>query len=98
METSYTPVPYVYREMIDEEIAKQTCGKIFYFNDDSVVDSLEGTVTHVKDIPKTGSFMVIDPAGEVRIDRIITLFGKPGPAYGEYDAFANACMDCYGDD
>ena len=34
----------------------------------------------------------------IRIDRIITLFGKPGAAYDEYDAFANACMDCSGGD
>ncbi|WP_240452744.1 hypothetical protein [Sphingobacterium sp. xlx-130] len=32
----------------------------------------------------------------IRIDRIITLFGKIGAAYDEYNQYANSCMDCTG--
>lgn len=39
---------------------------------------------------------MLDNNEHIRIDRIITLFGKPGAAYDEYDAFANACLNCAG--
>jgi len=96
METSYTPVQYVYREIIEEEIAKRTTGKIFYFNSDQVVDSIEGRVVKMEDINAKGLFITLDPEARLRIDRIITLFGKPGPAYDEYDSYANQCLSCTG--
>jgi len=96
METSYTPVQYVYREIIEEEIAKRTTGKIFYFNSDQVVDSIEGRVIKMEDINGKGLFITLDPETRLRIDRIITLFGKPGPAYDEYDSYANQCLSCTG--
>ena len=96
METSYTPVQYVYREIIEEEIAKRTTGKIFYFNSDQVVDSIEGRVIKMEDINGKGLFITLEPEASLRIDRIITLFGKPGPAYDEYDSYANQCLSCTG--
>lgn len=98
METSYTPVQWSYREVIEEEIAKASTGKIFYFCSagDEVVCSAEGKILNMEDIEGKGVFIQLDPSASVRIDRIITLFGKPGAAYDEYDAYANACMECTG--
>jgi hypothetical protein len=96
METSYTPVQYVYKEIIEEEIVKRTTGKIFYFNSDQVVDSIEGRVIKMEDINGKGLFITLEPEASLRIDRIITLFGKPGPAYDEYDSYANQCLSCTG--
>ena len=96
METSYTPVQYVYKEIIEEEIAKRTTGKIFYFNSDQVVDSIEGRVIKMEEINGQGLFITLDPEASLRIDRIITLFGKPGAAYDEYDSYANQCLSCTG--
>ncbi|WP_207420603.1 hypothetical protein [Desertivirga brevis] len=95
MELSYTPVEWVYREVIEEEITKQTSGKIFYFCDDSSVCSENGYIEKLEDAPK-GLFITMNSGAQVRVDRIITLFGKPGAAYTAYDAFANACLDCNG--
>lgn len=95
METQYTPVQYVYREIIEEEIAKQTTGKIFFFNKECVVDCAEGTVMALEEFSGKGLFITLKPESRIRIDRIITLFGKPGAAYEEYDAYANACMECH---
>ncbi len=39
-------------------------------------------------------FITLDSGAQIRIDRIITLFGKPGAAFDEYDAFANQCLSC----
>lgn len=96
MDNSYSPVQYVYREIVAEEIAKQTRGKIFYFNDDQGVDSCEGQVVALVEIAGNGLFIVLNPEAQIRIDRIITLFGQPGAAYDEYDNFANQCLSCTG--
>ena len=96
MTSSYVPVQYVYREIIEEEIGKGTTGKIFYFNGDNVVDSIEGMVIKLEEIGGEGLFITLEPDARLRIDRIITLFGKPGAAFDEYDAFSNQCLSCTG--
>src|SRR5687767_55508 len=96
MNDSYTPIAYEYREVISEQIAKGTQGKIFFFNAEGKVDDAEGKVINIDEITGKGMFITLDNRIQIRIDRIITLFGKPGAAYDEYDAFANACLDCTG--
>lgn len=98
MESAYTPVQYVYQDIIREEISKQTHGKVFYFNRINEVESFEGKITELKEIRGKGLFITMEPYAHIRVDRIITLFGKPGAAYDEYDAYANACMNCTGGD
>jgi hypothetical protein len=99
MASSYTPVSYDYREVIEEEIKKKTSGKIFYFGDQEEIRETIGSVLRMTEKPGLGIFIELDSDGdEIRIDRIITLFGKPGAAYDEYDAYANACLACnYGE-
>jgi hypothetical protein len=94
METSYTPVAYEFREVIEEQIAKKTSGKIFFWSPDGKVDEVVGQVTRLEDVPGKGMFITMDSGEQVRIDRIITLYGKPGAAFDEYDAFANQCLAC----
>jgi hypothetical protein len=96
MATSFTPVQYVFREIIGEEIEKRTAGKIFFFDHDDKVDSFEGSIIKMEEIPQQGIFAFLQPEKMIRIDRIITLFGKPGPAYDEYDSYGNQCMSCTG--
>jgi hypothetical protein len=94
--TSYTPVQYIFREVIEEEIAKQTEGKIFYFDENDVFESTAGRIVKVEEISHEGTFIFLEPDKRIRIDRIITLFGKPGAAFDEYDAYANQCLSCTG--
>ena len=96
MENSFTPVAYEYREVIADQIVKKSRGKVFYFNNEGKVDDAEGTLISIDEIAGKGMFITLDNNTQIRIDRIITLFGKPGAAYDEYDAFANACLDCKG--
>ncbi|WP_207426701.1 hypothetical protein [Pedobacter sp. SYSU D00535] len=96
MEISYTPVAWDYREQIEEAINKKSSGKIFYFAADQTVAELSGGIREMQDQRGKGVFIHLEPSGSIRIDRIITLFGKPAAAYDEYDAFANACLDCMG--
>lgn len=96
MTDSYTPVQYIFREVIAEEIGKQSEGKIFFFDDNDIVDSTEGKVLKMEEVEQEGIFVHIEPEKRIRIDRIITLFGKPGAAFDEYDAYANQCLSCTG--
>lgn len=96
MDASYSPVQYVFREIIEEEIAKQTQGKVFYFDQTNTVNSAEGRVVRLDEIPGRGLFITVMPEAQIRIDRIITLFGKPGAAFDEYDSYANQCLSCTG--
>lgn len=99
IEASYTPVQYCYREVIEDMITTHRTGKVFYFNAKGEVDCVEGEVVALTELTSKGLFINLAPEATVRIDRIITLFGKPGAAYDEYDAYANACMECnYGED
>ncbi|HYC84429.1 MAG TPA: hypothetical protein VEB86_04370 [Chryseosolibacter sp.] len=95
-ETSYRPVEWVYREVIDEEIQKKTEGKIFYFCEVEFICCAYGAIRGVVELNGQGLFIELDSKERIRVDRIITLFGKPGAAYDEYDAYANACLDCKG--
>ncbi len=96
LETPYMPVAWEYREVIDEEIKKKTTGKIFYFCRDEGICEAKGSVVLMKEEKNEGLYIVLDTAIKIRVDRIITLFGKPGAAYDEYDSYANSCMDCTG--
>jgi len=93
--TSYLPVAWEYREIIEEQIMTSGTGKIFFFCQEGMCEQ-SGRITEMKEFPGEGIFIIIDNGSRVRIDRIITLFGKPGAAFDEYDAYSNACMDCTG--
>ena len=94
MDTAFTPVAYEYREVIQDEITKNTTGKIFFWSDDSKVDEAIGKIITLEDVPGKGMVIFLDSGATVRIDRIITLYGKPGAAFDEYDSFANQCLSC----
>lgn len=96
MEASYSPVQWVYREVIDEAIANHTKGKIVYFDQEAALDEEEGMIVNMEEVRGQGIFIHLDNGKRVRIDRIITLFGKPGAAYDEYNAYALSCMECMG--
>lgn len=93
---SYLPVAWEYQEAIQEEIKKSSKGKIFFFNQNKELDAATGTVVSMEEEKGKGLFVHLDTNAKIRADRIITFFGKIGAAYDEYDAYANACMDCLG--
>jgi len=93
-DNTYTPVAYEYREVIQEQIARHARGKIFFWSTGQNIDEAAGEAVKLEEVPGKGIFIVLDSGAQIRIDRIITFFGKPGPAFDEYDAFANQCLAC----
>ena len=93
---AYLPVAWEYRESINEQINNKNSGKIFYFEEAMHLGEAQGTIVEVIEERDKGVFIVMEDGVRIRIDRIITLFGKIGAAYDEYSAYADACMDCTG--
>ncbi|WMJ72100.1 hypothetical protein RCC89_02790 [Cytophagaceae bacterium ABcell3] len=93
---SYMPVPWDFREMVEEAIKQEASGTINYFGENDAILSVMGAVEEQQEIPGEGEFLVMDSGKLVRMDLVITLFGKPGPAFDKYDGFANECLSCTG--
>ena len=93
MKTDFSPVYPVYYEVFSEEQEKEF-SKVFYFGNGTEVEEAKGKITGLVKKGSIEEYLVFDSGDEARIDRIITINGKPGPAYDEYDAFALACINC----
>jgi len=89
----YSPIDPEIIEIIEDYIAQGKSGKVHFFDEKGDVNSSEGTATSI--VKNTyGVFLTVLGDRSVRIDRIITLMGRPGAAYDEYDRYANACLAC----
>ncbi|HEY9560953.1 MAG TPA: hypothetical protein VIR29_09225 [Anseongella sp.] len=131
----YLPVPWDFREMLDEAIREGRRGRIHYFSHVSDagasgevkadpsgagesaastagnrtaagisatsasvgIGQSEGCIRELKR-EASGEYLFTDSRDKIRLDTIITLFGKPGPAFNDYESYGNACMACRDDD
>lgn len=92
---SFTPVDPVYYDIIESE-KKQSFSKVYYFVSGIDLEEASGKITGIEKDDSNAEYLCFDKGHRVRIDRIITINGKPGPAYDEYDRYALACLDCNG--
>jgi hypothetical protein len=93
MKTDFNPVYPVYYEVFTSEQEK-AFSKVFYFGNGTEVEEAKGKITGLEKNESAEEYLIFDSGQQVRIDRIITVNGIPGPAYDEYDAFALACLNC----
>jgi hypothetical protein len=91
--STYMPVDPDFYEVIEDLKEKAIEVKLFFFTDNTELDSISGIIKGVFDEDKS-EFLRLDNDGQVRLDRIITINGKPGPLYDYYESFGNACLDC----
>jgi hypothetical protein len=89
----FLPVDPDFIEVIENAIAKKISGKIHYFDVNGELESAMGVATDIVKNSK-GEFLSIDTTEQIRLDKIVTLYGLPGPAYDEYDRFAVVCLAC----
>lgn len=90
----FMPIDPDYTEIIEEYISLKKCGKVNFFNEFGKIDGTsEGVGIELQSSPK-GVFLLLSCGDIVRVDKIITLMGRPGPAYEAYDRYANACLTC----
>lgn len=96
MNNKYSPVyPYFY-ELIDSLKKENVVIKIHYFGAENELNEAKGLIKGVIINEKHEEFLSLNSGDNVRLDRIITLNGRPSPAYAEYDSYALACLDCMG--
>lgn len=91
----YTPVDEEFYEIIHNLKTKPGKLKIHYFDAENDWKTKKGNFHSITKKPQ-GDFMKFKDETEIRLDRIITVNGKIGPAHDEFDAYANECMDCSG--
>jgi hypothetical protein len=96
MSTKYYPVDPDYHDMIFREMSEKETAVIHYFEEDNSLGNHFGKIKDILQDENHEEFVVLHSGEKVRIDRIIVLNGKPGPAYDEYDSYALACLDCMG--
>ena len=89
----YLQVDPDFNQLIESLVQSDETFKVFYFDEQSQVMDARGSSMAVHKHPD-GEFLVIGQNDHVRLDRIITINGKIGPAYEQYDAYANACFSC----
>lgn len=95
MKTKYLPVDHDYFDMMETEIDKGNVKVVFFtFADEPELDDTSGKVLKIDDIKGEGEYLFFESGSKVRLDRIVVVNGKPGPAYDEYDSFALAPLTC----
>jgi hypothetical protein len=96
MNTKYYPVDPDYHDMILKEMSEKETAVVHFFNEDNTLGNFSGKIKGIVVGENHEEFVELHSGEKVRIDRVIVLNGKPGPAYDEYDAYALACLDCMG--
>lgn len=66
-------------------------GKIHFFNAEGKIDDASGEAQYERNA--SGEYLNVQNK-LIRLDKIITLHGRPGPSYALYDSYANACLAC----
>ncbi|MFV0591284.1 MAG: hypothetical protein ACK5M7_07860 [Draconibacterium sp.] len=94
MTSSYLPVDPYFLEVIAREKAKSDYIVVHYFDLQNEWKDIKGRMHSLITVNRFEEFLLMEDGQKIRIDRIIVLNGRPGPAYDEYDSFALACLDC----
>ncbi|MFB6341127.1 hypothetical protein ACE1ET_05375 [Saccharicrinis sp. FJH62] len=90
---AYMPVDPDFFDVLEELRGQQV--RIFWFNRHNELADTKGICRGVLKADQ-GEFVYTGVDQLVRLDNIITVNGRPGPAFDKYDAYANACLSCMG--
>lgn len=90
---SYLAIDPEVKEMIEKFCQQNETAKIHYFDTSGEVSDIIGSPEKIV-TNEAGVFLIIKNDSKIRLDKIITYGGKPGPAYDQYDYFANVCLAC----
>ncbi len=94
MKNSYTPIDPDYFEIVENEILKNKVSKVFYFETKNSLGEENSKIDCIDTVNNFEKFLKLSNGKRIRMDRIITVNGIPGPAYDEYDRYALACLEC----
>ncbi len=96
MDEAYLPVDPDFFEVIEHERQRKDQTVVFYFGPDKELKDARGKIAGIVTTAKYEDFLSFENGEQVRLDRIIVINGRPGPAFDLYDSYALACLDCSG--
>ena len=95
MKSKYIPVGPDYVELFEQEIKKGDVKVIYFaFSQEPELEESRGIVEKIDKITNEGEHLFMENGDRVRLDRVVVINGKPGPAYDEYDSYALAPLTC----
>lgn len=91
MPHEYIPVHCDFYDEVALHATERTTGKIHYFRslEEKVLASSSGPVLDI--VTEYKVEYLITRQDRIRLDRIVSIFGKPGPAFDVYQSFGNSC-------
>lgn len=93
MTSDFNFVDPVYDEIFAREQEKDF-SRVIYFGEGTALEEAKGKITGTQKNQLNEEYLCFDTGSEVRIDRIISINGIPGPAFEEYNNYGMACLDC----
>lgn len=96
MSKEYLPIDPDFYDVIENVKGNNVSILVHYFGSENEINDAKGMIKGIRTNDRHEEYLVLDSDENVRLDRIIALSGKPGPAYDEYDSYALACLDCTG--
>ena len=93
MQPLYLPIDPDFYELFEKEKENDST-KVVYFGEGTNLEEINSKIDKIENRNGNAYFMIFQNGNEVRVDRIIVYNGKPGPAFDEYQAFANECLSC----
>jgi len=93
MKTPYLPVSCDFHDELLALASRKEKVKVFIFNKKGTLDSISGLIIDVF-TKNREEFLQIDTFTPIRLDKIITYNGKPGPSYEIYQSMGDFCHDC----
>lgn len=93
MKPTYLPIDPDFIDMFEKEIKKDST-RVVYFGKGVNLEEENSKAEALITKNNFEYYIKYISGKEIRVDRIITYNGNPGPAFDEYDAFALACLSC----
>jgi hypothetical protein len=93
MKTDFNFVDPVYDEIFAREKEKDI-SRVIYFGKGIELEEVKDKITGTQKNNLNEEYLCFDKGEEVRIDRIISINGIPGPAFDEYNNYGMAGLDC----
>ncbi|WP_291857320.1 hypothetical protein [Marinilabilia sp.] len=91
--SKYLQVDPDFYEILEATVHKNDVQNVFFFLPDNTLGQVKGKYNGLNKNSE-GEFVTLKNGEFARLDRIITINGKPGPAFDEYDNYSNECLSC----
>lgn len=94
MNKEYHPVDCGFHDEFESYATLGKNIKINYWKQEGELTQATGIIKDVYATESKEEFIKLNTDEMIRLDHIITIDGKPGPAIDAYEDYANACLDC----